>query len=175
VGIAAADAECTEMARAAGIMESEFYAWMSGKSGAFEWVSPLMRFYGAAGNYILVDGTILAADWADFTDGNLRAPLNLDEYGNPPPDPGMAFPDPCRGTGIPFWSNTTATGILASAGGDCDGTPGAGGGAGFVTSSMGGSVWGNTSRTDINWSNACGITTASGSCGWTAPILCVEQ
>ena len=64
---------------------------------------------------------------------------------------------------------------VVAAGWDCDGTAGSAGGSGFTASTMGGSVWGTTARTDINWANACGVTTASGSCGWHASLLCVEQ
>ena len=174
-GLLAADAECTELARAAGITESTFYAWLSGKDALFAWATPVTRFFPAMGNYVLVDGTVVASSWGDFIGGSLLHPIDQTETGGAPTDPGAGFPDSCRGGGQPFWSNTTAAGAVASVSGDCDGTAGSAGGAGVRVDTMGGSVWGTSARTDVNWPNACGVTTASGSCGWQASLLCVEQ
>jgi hypothetical protein len=43
--------------------------------------SPSTRFNQSAVPYMLVDGTIIANDWADLTDGSLANPIDVDETG----------------------------------------------------------------------------------------------
>jgi hypothetical protein len=51
-------------------------AWLSDDTG-----SPSTRFMRSTGPYVLVDGTVIANDWADLTDGNLAAAIHLTETG----------------------------------------------------------------------------------------------
>lgn len=79
-GIEGADANCQELADLAGIVGS-FRAWLSDSTG----VSPALRFVRSLGPYVRTDGVVVAYNWADLTDGDLAAPITVDENGNLPP------------------------------------------------------------------------------------------
>ena len=96
------DDHCQRLANAAG-HQGRFLAWLSDDS-----TSPLTRFTQSDHPYRLIDGTVIADDFADLTDGQLAAPIALDEYGvadtNPADDPwtgtltsGAAAADHCNG------------------------------------------------------------------------------
>jgi hypothetical protein len=51
-------------------------AWVSDASG-----SPASRFTRAKVPYLLLDGTSIASNWADLTDGMLSSPISRDESG----------------------------------------------------------------------------------------------
>jgi hypothetical protein len=53
------------------------------------------------GPYVLVDGTIVANDWSDLTDGALAAPINLNEKG--------------EFTSVDVWTNAAADGTRLNA------------------------------------------------------------
>ena len=79
-----ADARCQELAAAADLAGT-FKAWISGRvdTGA----GPLPhgvrdRFTQSADPYRLVDGTQVADDWADLTDGALDHAIDRDETGS---------------------------------------------------------------------------------------------
>jgi hypothetical protein len=80
-GIAGADAKCQARAQAAGLTGT-YKAWLSG--GTLD-SSPSRRFANTdrTGPYVLPDAaaTVVAADWADLTDGNLQAPIRASEFG----------------------------------------------------------------------------------------------
>jgi hypothetical protein len=96
-GIAGADSFCQQRANAAGL-NGTFKAWLS---AATVGTSPSARFVKANVPYALVDGTVIASNWADLTDGAINVPLNLTEFGTVPT------------TGTLIWSYTRI-----------DGTPG---------------------------------------------------
>ena len=74
-GIAGADALCASQAAAVGL-QGEFKAWLSTVD------SPVAdRFVQSTMPYVLVDGTRVADDWTDLTDGSIQAPINLDANG----------------------------------------------------------------------------------------------
>ncbi len=75
-GITGADAFCQSLANTAGL-SGTYYAWLSDST-----TSPNLRFSQASVPYRLVDGTTIANNWTDLTDGTLQHPINLDEYGN---------------------------------------------------------------------------------------------
>ena len=78
-----ADAICQAAAVAAGLDRGNPYrAWLSGVTSAGV-VSPATRFQQAAVPYVLVDGTPVAANWADLVDGTLLNPIDRDEFGDP--------------------------------------------------------------------------------------------
>jgi hypothetical protein len=71
-----ADAACQERAESGGL-PGIYKAWLSTEAA-----SPSTRFTHAMAPYTLVDGTQIAADWADLTDGGLDTPINLTESGS---------------------------------------------------------------------------------------------
>ena len=74
-----ADARCRELAADAGL--PGFYrAWATNESGPGG-PEPALRFARAFAPYVLVDGTVVANDWDDLTDGTLLAPIDLNERG----------------------------------------------------------------------------------------------
>ena len=75
-GLTGADAFCQNLALTAGL-SGTYKAWLSDTTG-----SPATRFAPASVPYRLIDGTTIANDWNDLTDGTIQTPINLDEYGN---------------------------------------------------------------------------------------------
>ncbi len=76
-GLAGADAKCQERAERAGLTGT-WTAWLSTTTeDAIDRIPD--------GQYELVDGTVIAEDKADLTDGTLNAPINLNQDGNPIP------------------------------------------------------------------------------------------
>jgi hypothetical protein len=93
-----ADARCQQLAQAAGLGGS-FKAWISGRVDTGEGPLPhgvRDRFTQSAQPYRLVDGTQVADDWADLTDGSLDHAIDRDETG-------AAVSGETR-----VWTNTTA-------------------------------------------------------------------
>ena len=75
-GLAGADALCQSLAAGSGLFGT-YRAWLS--DGV---ESPSTRFVQSPGPYRLVDGTTIAANWADLTDGAIQAPIVITEQGN---------------------------------------------------------------------------------------------
>ena len=79
-GLSGADAICQQRAQAAGLpgaaLAGSYKAWLSDSTN-----SPSTRFRPSAQPYELVNGTQIADDWADLTDGSLDAKLNITERG----------------------------------------------------------------------------------------------
>lgn len=77
-GLPGADAICQAEADAAGL-PGTFMAWLSTPGSP-----PAGRFpTHSCGPYQLVDGTVIADEWADLTDGDLDHHLDLTAAGNP--------------------------------------------------------------------------------------------
>lgn len=74
-GLAGADGICASLASAAG-RPGTYKAWLSDSA-----TSAAARLTHAAVPYYRVDGTKVANDWADLTDGSLLAPIDVDENG----------------------------------------------------------------------------------------------
>jgi hypothetical protein len=74
-GVAAADNICAAHATSAGL-SGTFKAWLSDSTS-----SPLSSFTQSTDPYVLVDGTVVANDWADLTDGTIATGIALDENG----------------------------------------------------------------------------------------------
>ncbi len=151
-GLTGADAKCQAAAVAAGLTGT-FKAWLSDATG-----SPSTRFVQSALPYKLVDGTVIANDWADLTDGTLRAPIKLTELGTPAPTSAGCYSDN-------VWCNTSANGTNIGPN-SCTNWTG-------VES---GTLWGRFSVTDASWTTggSCG---GSGWCGGSGlyPLFCFEQ
>lgn len=75
-GVAAADTICSSLAGGAGL-GGTWKAWVSTDSSN----DPESRFTHSTIPYRLVNGTIIANDWNDLTDGNLTNGIILDEAG----------------------------------------------------------------------------------------------
>jgi len=141
-GISGADALCASQAAAASL-QGEFKAWLSTISSS---VSD--RLTQSTVPYVLVDGTVIANDWSDLTDGSILAPINLDATGQPR-----------RGD---VWTGTRADG-LPYTGGDC---------VGFTSNSdaEGIGLCGSTGLTNARWTAA-----ATPSCSLALYLYCIEQ
>lgn len=95
-----ADQSCQDLAQAAGL-SGTFKAWISGRVDTGAGPLPhgvVDRFTQSSQPYRLVNGTQVAADWADLTDGSLAHAINTDENGNP------------VGSELRVWTNTTSSG-----------------------------------------------------------------
>jgi hypothetical protein len=101
-GLAGADALCASRAGASGL-PGTYKAWLSDST-----TSASSRLTHATVPYRLVDGTILANDWNDLTDGALNAFFALTEYGSEVELLGFA------------WTGTDPNGSAASAGTFCN-------------------------------------------------------
>ncbi len=74
-GLTGADAICQKHANIAAL-PGKYMAWLSDASGA-----PSTRFYQSTVPYKLVDGTVIANNWADLVDGNIAAAISKNENG----------------------------------------------------------------------------------------------
>ncbi|MCP4247869.1 MAG: hypothetical protein GY778_12545, partial [bacterium] len=78
---AGAYAKCQERANAAGL-SGTYKAWLSGRPDGFGGQNAADFLTHSAVPYKLVDGTKVADDWADLTDGSLDHAIDKDEFGN---------------------------------------------------------------------------------------------
>jgi hypothetical protein len=115
--------------------------------------SPSEGFNRLSRPYVLVDGTRIAEDWDDLTDGTLLAPIRLDETGT-----AHDCPAGCDFDALPM-TNTSADGTLASAENDCS----------AWTSSAGAVVLGATNGTDSGWTQLLVST-----CAIAYPFYCFD-
>lgn len=102
-GLSGAHAICQSDADAAGLSGS-YKAWLSIDSDN----EPRDYFtqQNSGRPYVLVNGTFVADDWADLTDGNINAPININQNG------GLDdFGD--------VWTNTNTNGGVFSSNNDC--------------------------------------------------------
>ena len=76
-GVTGADSFCQGLASAAG-HSGTFKAWLS--AGSYG-TSPAARFAKSSQQYVLVDGSVIANNWTDLTDGSIQHAINLDENG----------------------------------------------------------------------------------------------
>ncbi|WP_435640802.1 hypothetical protein [Micavibrio aeruginosavorus] len=150
-GTAGADDKCQTAANNAGI-GGTYMAWISAKTAAS---APATRFTTKATvPYRLVDGTRIADDWTDLTDGSLLTGIILDEDGD------FITSD------LDVATNTTVAGAMKSSSADysCNGwTYGASDLYDWHQGALGaiGSHW-----SDIG---------TSAFCDWGARLICVEQ
>ncbi len=90
-----ADQKCQDLASAAGLSGS-FKAWISGREGSGHGAAD--RLAHASEPYVLVNGTKVADDWADLTDGSLDHAIDRTELDTPVGDQPRV------------WTNTTTSG-----------------------------------------------------------------
>ena len=80
-GFSGANGICQARASAAGL-SGTYKAWLSGRPDGFGGQNAKDFLSHASGPYRLVDGTQVADDWADLTDGSLDHAIDKDEHGN---------------------------------------------------------------------------------------------
>jgi hypothetical protein len=73
-GVAAGNTACQNAANAQSL-GGKWLAWLSDSKGN----SPSVNFTQSAGSYVLLNGTVIANNWADLTDGTLTNPINVYE------------------------------------------------------------------------------------------------
>ncbi|MFQ5349871.1 MAG: hypothetical protein ACE5EG_05445, partial [Thermoanaerobaculia bacterium] len=134
--IAGAHAKCQARAGAAGL-PGTFKAWISGRTTGFGDQNAADDLSHATVPYELVNGTKVADDWADLTDGTLDHAIDRDEFGN--------------SVSGSVWTNTETNGMAHDITRDC--------GPGSSTAA----VWTSSSGFE---SGRYGTSTASNS-GWT--------
>ncbi len=150
-GLAGADAECNELAEAAGL-PGTYMAWLSTNQMNG---TPATRFLQSSVPYVRVDGVKVADDWADLTDGSLDAQINKTELNAAPPQGNPT----CGNASV--YSNTNANGTMYNAINSC----------GNFNSTASAGHWGQSSLTNAGWTSAC----AGGTCTWQEPIYCFQQ
>ena len=150
-GLAGADAKCQAAAIAAEL-PGTYRAWLSSSTE-----STKDRLVHSSIPYRLLDGTEIAGNWVDLTDGSLDAGINVSENKSPP---GKGTHS-CIPSSLPIvWTSTTDSGAAVAGEYFCDdwsGTTGDGsaGAAGFA---------------DSTWTSNC-----LPKCGDEAALYCVEQ
>jgi cysteine-rich repeat protein len=152
-GLAGADTKCQALATAAGL-PGTFYAWLS--AGV---TSPESRFVRSSVPYVLTNGTQIAKDWKDLTDGILQHAIDTNEKGTaaPVPDDGCG-----NGTKPTVWTNTNES----SHAWNTDGCS-------AWTGTTGVGRLGHAKAINFSWTRFCeGM---ANSCSWHAAIYCVEQ
>jgi hypothetical protein len=118
-GLAGADEICQILATASSL-RGTYKAWLSDSTA-----SPSTRFVHSTGPYKLLDGTQIAANWTQLTDGSLGAPINITEIRSAVA--GSEF----------VWTHTLVDGTAAPSDEHCgnwkDATATVGGGRGVAT------------------------------------------
>jgi hypothetical protein len=147
-GLSGADAVCNSRASGAGL-SGTFKAWLSDSSA-----SPSTRFTRSSKGYALIDGTMIADDWDDLTDGPLATPITTTENGVVDPTPrSTATSTDADGTGLAPEANAYCLDWTSDSG-----TPNAT------------QVRGRTNVTDSTWTNS-----NTAGCGNTIRLYCFEQ
>jgi hypothetical protein len=143
-GLSGADAKCQGLAAAAGLPGS-YKAWLSDSTSA-----PISRFTPSSGPYRLLNGTTIAANWTELTDGTLAAPINVTETGG-------GVGEPAR-----VWTHTRITG-------DAGGSPDAHC-ANWSTSTGVEGNWGIATVNLASWTDA-----GEASCTNPSHLYCFQQ
>ena len=139
-GFDGADALCASEAADAGLA-GEFRAWLSTLE-----VAAADRLMQSSVPYERVDGTRIADDWDDLTDGSLQAIINLDASGLE------------RGGDV--WTGTLPDG-LPYADSDCDG---------FTSGTVGVALCGTTQSVNANWT-----ANQVPACNTVLRLFCLQQ
>lgn len=140
-GTSGADTICADRATAAGL-GGTFKAWISVTGDG-----PSTRFTQSAAPYGLADGTIVANDWNDLTDGTLAHAIDVDESGH-----AVGVSD--------VWTSTTTGGDPTVT--NCNN---------FLNNTAGvAAVCGNTGLKNSGWTNA-----STPACNFSLRLYCFEQ
>jgi hypothetical protein len=158
-GLSGADAKCQALAQAAGLAGT-YMAWLSDSQK-----SAAARLAHSSVPYVLVNGTVVAQDWAALGNGLSHA-INVTEKGGPPP----VGTYQCGGMYPMVWSYTQANGnqigprIYAGNCNDWTST------AATLQAHSGAA----NAQTSPSWTDMC-QEPASGACAQTAALYCFEQ
>lgn len=99
--VGVADSNCSTRAAVAGLSGS-YKAWIASSASD----DPESTFTRSTVPYILPDGTKIADDWADLTDGTLDAGINKNEFG-------------ADASGVYVWSGVVSAGTYSATYGTC--------------------------------------------------------
>lgn len=153
-GLAGADSKCQALADAAGLC-GMFKAWLSDGTG-----DATFRLTHATGNYVLMNGQIVASGWSGLTSGTLQHAIDRTETNGAAPIGTVT----CGGGAIvPVWTGTTSSGAVAASG-SCSNWRSTGTGVA--------GVFGSADATNAAWTAMCQLLTV---CASTAALYCVEQ
>ena len=157
-GLAGADAKCATRATAAGLTGT-YKAWLSDREA-----QAVFRLTHSTGNYLLVDGTTVAADWSALASGSLAHAIDHDELGALYAPPLNCF---VVGGIVPVWTATRYNGRYnATTGGTCNDWTEIQHDGFYIDGDVG-----NAQSHDTHWSESlCGIT-----CSESAALYCLEQ
>jgi len=145
-GLPSADQKCALAAANAGL-SGTYRAWIADGTA-----SPAARFTPASTAYCLVNDVVIAANWADLTDGTLAHAIDADELGNP-----------AGGGTVRVWTGASAAG--GTSGPNC---------LNWASGASGdGGRFGSMSSTDAGWSD--GGSLSNQTCNSTAHLYCFEQ
>ena len=145
-GLGGADAKCQGDAGVADSLAppGTYRAWLSDDTG-----SPATRFVHSSGPYVLVHGKVVAANWADLTDGQLLAAIDQNQVGEE--------------VLSEVWSNTSPAGLPTTPGDERSCSRwGPGGAFGHH---------GATTRDDVGWTETSGTMF----CTDARPLYCFQQ
>lgn len=146
-GLAGADAACQNLAETAGL-KGLYMAWLSDSTGA---AATRQKQHNLP--YALVDGTVIANNWADLIDGTLIASINKTQTGAAVTAPLQVF------------TASNANGTLN--GSHCTNwTSGASGQNG---------EYGTSGQTNANWTKQASPTTANRRCNTAKRLICIQQ
>jgi len=158
-GATGADAKCQALAAAK--LPGTYRAWISDATS-----SPSSRFT-RSGPYRLVDGTLVANDWAELTGGKLQHAIDMTESGGAPP---AGSGDYCGGGTQPFgaWTGTGNDGLRTTHD-SC---------AGFTSSSFtltSQVAFGDPKKTNMQWTTGNCLNAGVTYCAKQAALYCFEQ
>ena len=143
-GLAGADQKCQTQANLVGL-SGTWKAWLSDSN-----VSAGSRLTHNTGQYRSVNGSLIANNWNDLTDGSLASAINSNESGN------------VRNAGW-VWTHTLKDGSIDM--NDNNNNP-----CGNWSTTNGGGSTGDSSRSDSGWTTFGGT-----SCTSNTPLYCIEQ
>jgi hypothetical protein len=153
-GLSGADSKCQGLADAAGLCGT-FKAWLSDTTA-----NAATRLTQADGNYVLLDGQVVAAGWTGLTSGTLQHAIDLTEKKTTVPTGTVK----CGGSQqIPVWTGAPASGVNIMNGSCSD--------WGSQSASPG-AIFGNALAKNGAWSGMCQIVAV---CQSTAALYCVQQ
>jgi cysteine-rich repeat protein len=158
-GIIGADQKCNMLAAAAPIpLPGNYMAWISTNVVG---ENPAARFTQSMIPYVMVNGTKIADNWADLTDGSLDAAISRTELNGPSPNTGHT----CEGTPRLVRTGTAPDGTAPVGMGRCNNF------TGNMAANAGSTA--NTTSVTPTWS-ACSFAPGP-SCTQTLSIYCFQQ
>ena len=147
-GVTQADSRCAERAAAANL-PGVYLAWLSAGNS-----TPLSRLTQSPIPYVLRDGSVIAEDWADLTDGTLLHPIDRTETGE------QLLAEPGCNPETAVWTATKANGGSVGTDFQCLGW----------SFPLGNGRVGDTAAVGSTWTSNCNI-----NCQTALRFYCFEQ